>query len=356
MTLLQSSKVLSDTLLSATRTTGCSWSWRANRAAISSLAKNFSQPPSPSNQYNRFRYHYSPASNLTTATYRWSSSNASDTPTGPTSASASTSTSTLSTSSDEKKSNLRIPKTLAKHVWPSDDSPESKQLKQRVVLALSLMLAGKVVTIQVPYIFKGLVDTLQVDATSAIEAAATLTPTTLDMTTMTSAAGIPVIVMLMSYGMSRAAASGFQELRNAVFANVTQEAIRKVGGSVFNHVHTLDMQFHLTKNTGTVSRILDRGNRSISFVLNAMVFHVAPTTVEVGLVTGLVYYQFGLSHASVVLATIVAYTGYTMGITNWRTKFRRDMNRLENQASGRVVDSLVNYETVQFFNNRPYEV
>ena len=332
------SKILNDTLLSTTRTTGRSLSWHVNRSAISSLANKFLQPPSPCNQYNQFRCRYSPASNLT-ATCRWSSSNTSDT-----------------TSNDEKKSALRIPKALAKHVWPGDDSPESKQRKQRVVLALSLMLVGKVVTIQVPYIFKSLVDTLHVDATSAIEAAATLTPATLDMTTMTTAAGVPVIAMLMGYGMSRAAASGFQELRNAVFANVTQEAIRKVGSSVFNHVHTLDMQFHLTKNTGKVSRILDRGNRSISFVLNAMVFHVAPTTVEVGLVTGLVYYQFGSSHAGVVMATIAAYTGYTMGITQWRTKFRRDMNRLENQASGRVVDSLVNYETVQFFNNRPHEV
>ena len=218
------------------------------------------------------------------------------------------------------------------------------------------MLAGKAVTIQIPYIFKTLVDTLQVDGTGAIEAAASLTSSAPDLTTVTTAAGVPVLVALLGYGMSRAAASGFQELRNAVFATVTQAAIRKVGGTVFEHVHSLDMQFHLTKNTGKVSRILDRGNRSISYVLNAMVFHVAPTTIEVGLVTGLVYHQFGLSHAGVVLATIAAYTGFTGGITQWRTKFRRDMNRLENQASGRVVDSLVNYETVQFFNNLPHEL
>eukprot|EP00531_Pseudo-nitzschia_arenysensis_P014171 CAMPEP_0116121368 /NCGR_PEP_ID=MMETSP0329-20121206/3659_1 /TAXON_ID=697910 /ORGANISM="Pseudo-nitzschia arenysensis, Strain B593" /LENGTH=649 /DNA_ID=CAMNT_0003615175 /DNA_START=294 /DNA_END=2243 /DNA_ORIENTATION=+ len=256
---------------------------------------------------------------------------------------------------DEMKSAFRIPKTLAGHVWPSDDSEKSKQSKKQVVLALSLMLAGKGVTIQVPFIFKSLVDSLQIDATNTIEALS-MAPTALDLTTLTTAAGIPVIVTLMGYGMSRAAASGFQELRNAVFANVTQQAIRKVGSSVFQHVHSLDMQFHLSKNTGKVSRILDRGNRSISYVLNAMVFHVVPTTVEVGLVTGLVYYQFSLSHAAVVLTTIAAYTGFTAGITQWRTKFRRDMNRLENQASSRVVDSLVNYETVQFFNNLPHEV
>ena len=180
--------------------------------------------------------------------------------------------------------------------------------------------------------------------------------TNLDLMSATTAGGIPLIAMLMGYGMSRGSASGFQELRNAVFANVTQEAIRNVGRSVFEHVHSLDMQFHLTSKTGNLSRILDRGNRSISFVLNAMVFHVAPTTVEVGLVTGLVYYQFGSPHACVILATIAAYVGFTTSITQWRTQFRRDMNRLENQASGRVVDSLVNYETVQFFSNVPHEV
>jgi len=218
------------------------------------------------------------------------------------------------------------------------------------------MMAGKAVTIQVPYIFKSLVDALQLDTTSAIDVATLASSTNLDLTTATTATGIPLIAVLMGYGMSRGAASGFQELRNAVFANVTQEAIRKVGRSVFEHVHSLDMQFHLTSKTGNLSSILDRGNRSISFVLNAMVFHVAPTTVEVSLVTGLIYYQFGSPHACVVLATIATYVGFTTGITQWRTKFRRDMNRLENQASGRVVDSLVNYETVQFFSNVPHEV
>jgi ABC-type transport system involved in Fe-S cluster assembly fused permease/ATPase subunit len=247
-------------------------------------------------------------------------------------------------------SSFRIAKALAQHVWPNDDSFESRRRKQRVTLSVTLMLAGKAVTIQVPYIFKSLVDAIPVDP------AAAMATTALDVTTATTSTGIPIIALLLGYGMSRAAASGFQEWRNAVFANVAQEAIRKVGRSVFDHVHSLDMQFHLNKNTGKVSRILDRGNRSISFVLNAMVFNVIPTAVEVGLVTGLVYYQFGIDHASVVLATIAAYTGFTVGITQWRTQFRRDMNRLENQASGRVVDSLVNYETVQYFNNLPHEV
>jgi ABC-type transport system involved in Fe-S cluster assembly fused permease/ATPase subunit len=242
----------------------------------------------------------------------------------------------------ERKIQLRIAKTLAQHVWPSEPSPEHTKRKQRVIGSIALMVGGKAVTIQVPYLFKDLVDQLP----ELVQAAS--------MTDPQIAAVVPVTVLL-GYGMSRAAAAGMQEWRNAVFSHVAQDAIRNVGRHVFEHVHKLDMNYHLGRNTGQLSRVLDRGNRSISFVLNAMVFHIVPTTIEVGLVTTLVGYSFGLPHASVVLATIVAYTGYTVGISNWRTQFRRDMNRLENQASGRVVDSLLNYETVQYFNNAPHE-
>eukprot|EP00934_Nitzschia_sp_Nitz4_P005421 Nitzschia sp. Nitz4//scaffold40_size135432//54102//56177//NITZ4_003241-RA/size135432-processed-gene-0.64-mRNA-1//-1//CDS//3329551210//5411//frame0 len=243
---------------------------------------------------------------------------------------------------------VRIFKTLATHLWSNDDTPESRLRRQRVLASVGLMLAGKAVTIEIPYIFKHLVDSLPgVEDTAATIAA------TGDIAT--TSAGVPIVALLLGYGMSRAAATGFNEYRNTVFAHVAHDAIRKVGRSVFDHVHKLDLQFHLSKSTGQVSRVLDRGNRSVSFVLNAMVFNTIPTIIEVGLVTSLVGYQFGSAHAGVVLATIATYTGFTIGITQWRTQFRRDMNRLENQASARVVDSLVNYETVQYFNNLQHE-
>ena len=350
MVFLQPSKILRGSrVLRSTDPKGAIWSRHLCGAAASFSGSHLAQIPFSVQRSDRLRYRYTPSVYPKDA-YRWLSSTPSNT-----TLSEDIPKTAPNATNDETESPFRIPKTLARHVWPSDNSEKSKESKKQVVLALSLMLAGKAVTIQVPFIFKSLVDSLQIDVSKTIEAV-NLAPTALDLSTLTTAAGIPVIVTLMGYGMSRAAASGFQELRNAVFAKVTQQAIREVGSSVFNHVHTLDMQFHLSKNTGKVSRILDRGNRSISYVLNAMVFHVVPTTVEVGLVTGLVYYQFSLSHAAVVLTTIAAYTGFTAGITQWRTKFRRDMNRLENQASSRVVDSLVNYETVQFFNNLPHEV
>jgi hypothetical protein len=271
-----------------------------------------------------------------------------------------TSSSSSYFNSPDSRSAIRIAKTLGQHVWPNDGSAESRLHKQSVVFSIALMLAGKGVNIQVPYIFKSLVDSLSLEVdvvtTAAADVATTAAPVLFDATSIATASGVPILAMLLGYGMSRAAATGFQEWRNAVFATVAQQTIRTVGVKVFDHVHGLDLQFHLSKNTGKVARILDRGNRSINMVLNAMVFNVIPTIVEVGLVTGLVYYQFGTPHASVILATLVAYTGYTVGITQWRTQFRRDMNRLENEASVRVIDSLVNYETVQFFNNLPYEV
>jgi ATP-binding cassette subfamily B (MDR/TAP) protein 7 len=104
-----------------------------------------------------------------------------------------------------------------------------------------------------------------------------------------------------------------------------------------------------------VSRILDRGNRSISFVLSAMVFNIVPTTLEVGLVSGLMIYQFGMLHATMVVSTLLAYTGFTVGVTTWRTQFRRNMNLMETDASAKAVDSLLNYETVKYFNNESHE-
>jgi len=255
-----------------------------------------------------------------------------------------------------KKSPLdefRVFKALFQFLWPTtlpEDSLEKQEAdklrKQRVVGSLGLMVGGKAVTLSVPYIFKGLVDTLPATAQIATEMAAG-DPSTL-------MAGLP-IALLLGYGAARASASGLQEWRNAVFAHVAQDVIRKVGRRTFDHVHQMDLQFHLERNTGQLSRILDRGNRSITFVLNAMVFHIGPTLLEVSLVTGLMAYSFGWQHSAIVLGTVTSYIGFTLGITQWRTKFRRDMNKLENEASGRVVDSLLNYETVQYFNNIEHE-
>jgi ABC-type transport system involved in Fe-S cluster assembly fused permease/ATPase subunit len=146
-----------------------------------------------------------------------------------------------------------------------------------------------------------------------------------------------------------------QELRNAVFAVVAQRAIRGVTRDVFKHLLNLDLRYHLNKQTGSVSRVIDRGSRSINFVLSALVFNVLPTALEIGLVSAIMGYQCGWQYAAVAVSTLAAYVGYTVSVTQWRTKFRKDMNRLENQASNRVVESLINYEAVKLFGGEAFE-
>ena len=294
-----------------------------------------------------------------------------------------------STLSKSTHKNIRIAKELARHVWPqlpnkrsskihaNDDDNDNErkyamEMRQRVVASVSLMLAGKGVTIATPFMFKALIDTLPMytqdsTITAAVDdvvgnAAAVNMPTyvpetILDTISTSTLLGMPALpaILLLSYGTSRTLSSLFQESRNAIFANVAQSAIRSVGRSTFDHVHSLDLAYHLNKNTGALGRIIERGNRSISFVLNAMVFNTIPTIIEVGVVTGCMGYTFGTAHATTILTTIGAYVGYTIGITQWRTQFRKDMNRLNNEASGRISDSLLNYETVKYFNNEVHE-
>jgi ABC-type transport system involved in Fe-S cluster assembly fused permease/ATPase subunit len=238
-------------------------------------------------------------------------------------------------------------------------------MRQRVVASVGLMMAGKGITVATPFMFKALVDALpnyHLANSAATTAAAAvhvsfLPDALVESLATTTLAGVPAVpfILLLSYGTSRTLSSLFQESRNAVFAHIAQSAIRSVGRTTFDHVHSLDMQYHLNRNTGALGRIIERGNRSISFVLNAMVFNTVPTIIEVGVVTGCLWYQFGITHASTVLATICAYVGFTVGITEWRTQFRKDMNRLNNEASGKISDSLLNYETVKLFNNEQHE-
>jgi ATP-binding cassette, subfamily B (MDR/TAP), member 7 len=233
---------------------------------------------------------------------------------------------------------------LREHLWPADHSKEARQLKQRVCLSLGLMMAAKAVTIQVPFVFKHLVDSLP--TADAVNLATAIDPTTSAM--------IP-ISLLLGYGLSRATATTLQELRNTLFHVVTLDATRNIGVQLLQHTLRLDLQFHLSRSTGQLARIMEHGLKSIVTVLNSAVFHIVPTLLEVLLVAGIMSYQFGGAHAGVVLVTVISYTAFTFAVTSWRTKFRREMNRLGAEASGRTVDSFLNFETVQYFNNVPHE-
>jgi ATP-binding cassette subfamily B (MDR/TAP) protein 7 len=140
-----------------------------------------------------------------------------------------------------------------------------------------------------------------------------------------------------------------------VFAKVAQNAIRQISMRVFENVHRLDMKFHLSRQTGSVSRTMERGSRGINFALNSLLFNIIPTGIEISLVAAILTYQFGPAFGTVALATVGAYAVFTVKVSQKRQEIRRHMNKMENEASAKAVDSLLNYETVKYFNNEGLE-
>ncbi|XP_062541659.1 iron-sulfur clusters transporter ABCB7, mitochondrial isoform X2 [Armigeres subalbatus] len=226
-------------------------------------------------------------------------------------------------------------KAMATYIWPKDDA----LVRKRVLISLGLLGGAKVLNVCVPFLFKMGVDNLS----------------NLSMATVPEAATSMTIAVLLGYGIARAGAAGFNELRNAVFARVAQHSIRKIATNVFMHLHNLDLQFHLSKQTGALSKTIDRGSRGINFVLTAMVFNIVPTIFELALVSSILGVKCGAAYAALSMGCVGVYSAYTLAVTQWRTKFRVYMNQAENEAGNKAVDSLINYETVKYFNNEQYE-
>ncbi len=157
--------------------------------------------------------------------------------------------------------------------------------------------------------------------------------------------------MLLGYGAARASMSLMHEMRGVVFAKVQQVAIRELTLQTFEKLHAMDMAFHLNRSTGALAKAIDRGTRGVNFIINQLTFTLFPTALEIGLVFTLLGVKFGPQFVGVSAATLAAYVGYTVAITRWRTQFRRDLNLIENKCSAHVFDSLINYDTVKYFNN-----
>ncbi|KAJ6952966.1 ABC transporter B family member 25 [Populus alba x Populus x berolinensis] len=166
---------------------------------------------------------------------------------------------------------------------------------------------------------------------------------------------LPTASVLIGYGIARCGSSAFNELRTSVFSKVALRTIRTVSGKVFSHLHELDLRFHLSRETGGLSRIIDRGSRAINFILSSMVFNVVPTILEISMVSSILAYKFGAPFALITSLSVAAYVTFTLSVTQWRTKFRKAMNKADNDASTKAIDSLINYETVKYFNNEAYE-
>ncbi|KAI0129052.1 iron-sulfur cluster transporter ATM1 [Xylariales sp. AK1849] len=236
---------------------------------------------------------------------------------------------------EQRKADWAIMKEMAHYLWPKD----SLSTKLRVGLAVVLLVGAKLLNVQVPFYFKNIVDAMNIDFGATGGNAAMIAGS-----------------MIVAYGATRIGATLFQELRNAVFASVAQKAIRRVACNVFDHLLRLDLNFHLTKQTGGLTRAIDRGTKGISFLLTSMVFHILPTALEITMVCGILTWQYGAKFAAVTAITMTAYTAFTIWTTAWRTKFRRQANAADNKASTIAVDSLINYEAVKYFNNEKYEV
>jgi len=222
------------------------------------------------------------------------------------------------------RDDLKTLKTLLPYLW---------SFKWRVLFALSCLVSAKIAGVITPLFLKDIVDQLSIPATLL---------------------AVPVLA-LVGYGFARLVSSVLGELRDAIFARVIQGAVRSVARSVFAHLFRLSLRFHLERQTGGMSRDIERGTKGIGFLLNFTVFNILPTLVEIALVLGILLYRYNVWFAVVTLSTIAIYIAFTLIITEWRTVFRRTMNDLDSKANSKAVDALINYETVKYFGNERYE-
>ena len=222
-----------------------------------------------------------------------------------------------------------------RHDWQTIKSllPYLLEFRVRVVLALVFLAAAKVANVSVPLVLKQIIDAFE-------QKQALLT--------------LPVF-LFAAYGLLRLGNSLFGELRDVVFVKVLQRSIRRVALNVFQHLHGLSLRFHLERQTGGVSRDIERGAAGIRFLLNFMLFNILPTILEIAFITGILLVKYDIVFVLVTIGTLVVYVLFTLWVTEWRMVFRRTMNEMDSKANTRAIDSLINYETVKYFNNENYE-
>ena len=232
-----------------------------------------------------------------------------------------------------KNTYLKTASLLLPFLWPES----RRDLRFRVIIAIICMILAKVASVYTPLILGKSVDSLN-DLSDGINLLM----------------AIP-IALIITYGIARVIALLFGEMRDAFFSKVSQNAIRDVALTLFKHLHSLSLQFHLTRQTGGLSRFIDRGTKGIDFLLRYVLFNVVPTLIEIMLVTFILFFLYGYMYAFITFITITIYVILTFSITQWRIQFRRDMNSADNAISTKMVDSLLNFETVKYFNNEKHE-
>ena len=224
------------------------------------------------------------------------------------------------------RQDLRNLKRMFPYIW---------EYRGRVLLALITLVLAKVAVVGVPLVLKEIVDALD--------------------TAQGAVVALPIVLFLI-YGALRLSSSLFNELRDAIFARVRFHAMRRLSNQVLTHLHELSLRYHLERRTGNITRDLERGTLSVSSILNYLVFNILPTAAEFMLVAIILLGQYEWHFALVTFATVAIYIGFTLGVTEWRMHFRHTMNKMDSEANGQAVDSLLNYETVKYFNNEALEL
>ncbi|SMX36775.1 ABCB family ABC transporter ATP-binding protein/permease [Maliponia aquimaris] len=228
------------------------------------------------------------------------------------------------TAAEERRSGWRTIRRVGPYLWPEGQT----WVKQRVVVALGFLLLSKLVAVGTPLIYKAAVDTLSGDVSDL----------------MLGAVGLTV-----AYGMARLMSVGFQQLRDAVFARVGQRALRRLALETFTHIHRLSMRYHITRKTGGLSRIIERGVKGVEFLLRFLLFSIGPLLLELLMIAAVLFFLFDVWYLIVVAGVIALYVVFTFKVTEWRVKLRREMNRQDTDANQKAIDSLLNFETVKYF-------
>ena len=227
--------------------------------------------------------------------------------------------------SDQRASGWRVIRRVAPYLWPNN----KLWVKQRVVLALVMLFVAKIVAVGTPLIYKRAVDAL-------------------------SSAGVPdlalgAIGLTIAYGMARLMTNGFQQLRDVVFAKVGQSALRALALQTFEHIHRLSMRYHISRKTGGLSRIIERGVKGVDFLLRFLLFSIGPLVLELFMIAGILFFLFDVWYLAAVFVTIAFYVWFTFAVTEWRVKLRKQMNDQDTDANQKAIDSLLNFETVKYF-------
>ncbi len=241
-------------------------------------------------------------------------------------------TQTAANLDDARVQGWSVIRRVVPYLWPENQA----WVKRRVVTALAVLFLSKLIAVTTPILYKQAVDALAPDGASAV-------------------LGLGAVGLTLAYGLARLMTVGFQQLRDVVFTRVGQRALRQLALETFTHIHRLSMRYHITRKTGGLSRIIERGVKGVDFLLRFLLFSIGPLVLELVMIAIILFFLFDVSYLAVVALTIALYVWFTFKVTEWRVKIRKEMNDQDTDANQKAIDSLLNFETVKYFGAEKWE-